>query len=171
MPSRIFLGLCLLECLENAVPNRDRVPQCFHAGRGSFEFVVPEVTVSRPGSENQIIVWDAHVRAVRRAGDDVALLFVHGGHLAKKHRGISLLPENLANGSGDLARSEDGSRHLIKQRLKEVMIGAVNQDDLDGWPTEGFGSGQSAKTSAHNNNTRQMFVHIFSVFFNFVMVW
>jgi hypothetical protein len=60
---------------------------------------------------------------------------------------------------------------LIEQRLKEVMIGAVNQDDLDGRPTEGFGSGQSAKTSAHNNNTRQMFVHIFSVFFNFVMVW
>jgi hypothetical protein len=53
---------------------------------------------------------------------------------------------------------------LIKQRLKEVMIGAVNQEDLDGRPTEGFGSGQSAKTSAHNNNTRQMFVHIFSFF-------
>jgi hypothetical protein len=41
------------------------------------------------------------------------------------------------------------------------MIGAVDQDDLDGRPTEGFGGGQPSKASADDNDTRQMFVHIY----------
>ena len=92
MPSRILFGLRLLEGLENAVPNRDSVSQRLHPGRELLELIMPEVTVSRTRGEDQIVVRDAHVRAVRGAGDDVALLFVHGGHLAKNHRGIPLLP-------------------------------------------------------------------------------
>jgi len=48
--------------------------------------------------------------------------------------------------------------------LKDVMIGAVNQNDFGWTPAESLGCRQAAKTPTDNNDTGQMVVHNFACF-------
>ena len=43
---------------------------------------------------------------------------------------FGLLPQNAADRRADLARRQDRSRHLVEEGLKQVVIGAVDQNDL-----------------------------------------
>src|SRR5206468_1514963 len=78
-------------------------------------------------------------------------------HFAKDHLRIRLLPKDTADWSPDLSGGKNRRCHLVKQGLKQVVIGAVNQHDFGWSPTERFGCCQSPKTSAHNYNSWQMF--------------
>src|ERR1700745_4211706 len=42
------------------------VGQALQPGREAFELIVPEVTVPLAGCEDEIVVWDLHLRAIRR---------------------------------------------------------------------------------------------------------
>ncbi len=53
MMAGVFLGLGLLEYLEDFVPDRDRVSQALESGCKSLEFIVSKVTVSNSGCQNQ----------------------------------------------------------------------------------------------------------------------
>jgi hypothetical protein len=61
-------------------------------------------------------------------------------------------PQNRTNGSGDLAGRESGGRDLVEQRLKSMMIPAVDEDDLNVRRGESARSGQSSEASAHDYN-------------------
>jgi hypothetical protein len=41
-----------------------------------------------------------------------------------------LVPDQTSNGSGDVGRRQPGRRHVIEQRLKEVMVFPVDQGDV-----------------------------------------
>jgi hypothetical protein len=42
-----------------------------------------------------------------------------------------LVAEDIADGRGDVALGEDPRRELIEQRLEQVMVGAVDDRDID----------------------------------------
>ena len=107
VPARVFLGLRLFERLKNTISNAHGVRQALQPGCEAFEFIVPEVTVSLAGCEDEIVVWDLHLRAIRRVGENGTLFFVHAGHLRHDHGRIPLLPQNAPNRSADLP----GSKH------------------------------------------------------------
>ena len=44
---------------------------------------------------------------------------------------IQLLHLELPDRRGDLSRREHRRRHLVEQRLKYVVVAAVDQDDID----------------------------------------
>ena len=50
-------------------------------------------------------------------------LEVDVGDLAEEHPGVLLAGEDLAGRRGDLALGEDAGRHLVEQRLEEVVGG------------------------------------------------
>ena len=59
----------------------------------------------------------------------------------------------LADWRRNLAGGERCCRHLVKQRLKQVVVCAVDQDDLRGGFLQCLGGGQSAKTSADDDDS------------------
>ena len=57
--------------------------------------------------------------------------------LRELHAHVGLAPEDAAQGRGDLAGGEDAGPHLIEQRLEEMMVGAVDEGDVDREVAEG----------------------------------
>src|SRR5262249_22648225 len=91
----------------------------------SSELVVPEVARAHAGRDHQIIERDlADPRGGRlnRAGGNI-----NAGDLRQEYADVSLLRLELADRRGDLGGREDGGGHLIEQRLKNVVVAAIDQ--------------------------------------------
>ena len=73
--------------------------------------------------------------------------------IANSH--IALFPKQMANRRGDVARRQRGSRDLVEQRLKEVVIRPVNQSDANRCVPQGAGRGEPAETTAHDHHMWQ----------------
>ena len=84
------------------------------------------VTVSRPST------CEVTVRALE----------VDVGDLAEEHPGVALAGEDLARRRGDLALAEDAGRHLVEQRLEEVVAGLRDHRDVDVGALERLGAEQ-----------------------------
>jgi hypothetical protein len=47
--------------------------------------------------------------------------------------------------AGDVARAHDAGRHLVEQRLEEVMVGAVDHGHVDGARRRAFAAAKPPK--------------------------
>src|SRR5262249_25035787 len=141
---RIFLGFGLLEGPQDAVSNRDRIREALEPGRELRELVVAEVAVAGAGRENQKVVRDRDTNTVHGVDEDASMIDVDTGHVSEDHRGVALLPQDSANLRSDLSRAEDGRRDLVQQRLEQVMILPIDEDDLRVRLAERSRSGQAA---------------------------
>ena len=61
------------------------------------------------------------------------------------------MAQDGADGLGDVGGREHGQRHLIKQRLKEVVIAPVDQRHIDGQVRETFGRVETGEASADDD--------------------
>jgi hypothetical protein len=52
-------------------------------------------------------------------------------NLAQDYRSVGLVPQNVADRRSYVAFGEDAGRHLIEQRLKKVVVGAVDHRHVD----------------------------------------
>src|SRR5260370_32185330 len=86
--------------------------------------------------------------------EDVLLIFVDSRDLAKDHRSVLLPSKNSSDRRSDLTRCQDRCRHLIKQRLKQVMIGAVDQNDARWSISKRLGRCQPSKSCPDNDDLR-----------------
>ncbi|MEA2789565.1 MAG: hypothetical protein QOG73_1971, partial [Acetobacteraceae bacterium] len=66
---------------------------------------------------------------------------------------ISLLHLELTDWRGDVSGREERRRHLIQQRLKYVVIAAVDQDDLGIGVPQRVHRRESGKTAADDHDT------------------
>src|SRR5262249_25184720 len=94
------------------------------------ELVVTEVAGTHTGRDHQIIERNpADARTgegrLNRAGSNV-----DGGDLCQEYADVQLLGLELTDWRSDLGGGEDHRRPLIEQRLKDVVVAAVNQYDL-----------------------------------------
>ncbi len=62
--------------------------------------------------------------------------------------------QNVANRRGDVGRRKARGRDLVEQRLKQMMIVAVDQRDLERLTGEARGDRQSAEAAADNDHPR-----------------
>ena len=157
--ARVFFRFSLLKCSEDLIPNRHGVGQVFQPWGMLSEFFMSEVTMGRASREHEIVVGNLHVLAISVAGQHVFLILVDAGYFSQKHHCVPLISENAADRRADLAGRQDRSCHLIEERLKQVVIGAVDQNDLDWRVLQRLGGCEAAETAANNYNNRKMVAH------------
>src|SRR5262249_26235151 len=87
-----------------------------------FPFVVTKIGVRRSGRDHQVIVRDLRIRQLHNS-----IRHVDIDDLSQQHVYIPGPAKNRSNWSRNFSRRESRRGHLIEQRLKEVMVSAVNQ--------------------------------------------
>ena len=65
-------------------------------------------------------------------------------------RRVFVIPKNAADWGPNLTGRQYRGCHLVKQWLKQVVIGTVDQDYFRGCFPQSFGGGQSSETAAHD---------------------
>ncbi len=91
---------------------------------------MPKVTVCDTGRQYNEIVGNRYACSVSVFDKYTFLILVDTRNLAKDYSCILLFPENIPDRRAYLRRSEHCRGHLIEQRLEQMMIRAVNQDDF-----------------------------------------
>ena len=90
--------------------------------------IVAEVTTLRARGHDEIVISD-QLADSRRAYDPPC--GINSVHLAHQDRDIALIAQQVPNGRGNFGRGQHGRRHLIQQRLKQVMIRPIDQHYFD----------------------------------------
>ena len=120
--------LRLLERAQKAMTNLERVLEALEPGRHWLPLVVPEVRVARARRDDEIVVRHLDLPEVRLHD---AALDVDAVDLRHQHRRVRVLAQQPPNRRRDVARRQHGRRHLIEQRLEEMVVRAVEQRDVD----------------------------------------
>ena len=123
----------------------------FMPGRELGELVVAEVGLARAGGDDQRVVR-RHRLAAEDVGGHGLGLEVDVGDLAEQHRGVLLPGQHLAGGRRDLALGEDAGRHLVEQRLEEVVGGLGDHRHVDVGALERLGAEQPAEAGADHHD-------------------
>ena len=89
----------------------------------------------------------------RPFGDHLAPRRVDAGHLAEHHIDVLRARQNAADRRGDIGRRKAGGRHLVEQRLEQVIIVPVDHRDVEGAAGERFRGGQPAKPGTDDDDT------------------
>jgi len=79
------------------------------------------------GSQDQVVVADVAGRGVEGPGGEVDAL-----HFGEAELEVALAAQDGAHRFGDLFRLEPGGGDLVEQRLEEVVVAPVDQDDAGG---------------------------------------
>ena len=119
-----------LEGAEDAPAQLQGVVDRLHAGRVARELVVAEPRLAGARGDEQAVVGRDALTPEHRRGDG-ARLEVDVGDGAEHDAGVLLAGEHLTRARGDLTLGQDARRHLVQQRLEEVVRGRGDEGDLD----------------------------------------
>ena len=123
-PRRIGLALGRFVREQDAAADLDRVLQRLEAGREARPLAVPEVRMRRAAGEDQIVVVDEAVAQHDPFSGGV------DAHCLRQHHGDVLLPpQHAPQRDRDVRRAQRGRRHLVEQRLEQMMVAAVDERD------------------------------------------
>ena len=124
----VVLGdLGLLEGRQDAGPDFGRVADRLQAGRRIFPFVMSEIGMPRAGGDRP----GSRRRCARFVGDDAAAWRIDALDLLHQHGRVLLRGQDAPDRHGDLRGREPGRRHLIEQRLEQMVVAAVDDGDVD----------------------------------------
>ena len=113
-----------------------------------FPFLMPKITMGRPAGDHQILV--RHFPDVKCHEGPLKL---NPQRRALQHADVFEMRKDAANGRGDVRRTQTRRRHLIQQRLKQMMVLPVHQRDVHiPFVAQDFGGVQPGKPSADNQN-------------------
>ena len=110
-----------------------------------------EVGLLGPARYNKIIEVDPNVLC-----DDLLSLKVDMRNLPQHYRSVLLIAQDAPGRRRDVGGRESGSRHLIEQRLKEMIIVAVDHSYVERGMPQRLGSRKPSKTSADDRNPGTM---------------
>src|SRR3984885_16034319 len=111
-----------------------------------------EIAVRGARGEDQVIVGEGYCLSICIVSYYLLSLFVHSGYFSHDYCHILMIAKNASYGCCNLARRQHCRCHLVKQRLKQVVVGAVDQDHLGGCFPESLGGGKATKTSSDDND-------------------
>ena len=122
------------ERAEDATAQLQRVVDRLHAGRELGEVVVAEVRLAGAGGDDQAVVR-RFVGVAEQLRDDGLARQVDVRDVAEQHLDVVLLAQDQPGGRSDLALGDDAGRHLVQQRLEQVVGGPGDQLDVDVGPS------------------------------------
>jgi hypothetical protein len=150
---RVAFALGALEGDEDAAAKRGGVFQRLEARCKRLPLVMAEIGVTHAGREHQrvvgqrVAVFEQHEFAGRVDAAD-------GG---KQRRDVRPVAQEIADRPGDFGCREGSGRHLIEQRLKQMMIAAINECDLDARTLQPQRAFKPAKAGAHDHHAMSVF--------------
>src|SRR5215472_1893646 len=110
-----------------------------------------------------MIVSDRYVLPICVTDKDALLSFVHSRDFPQNHCGVLLIPKNVADWSRNLIWRKYRSCNLVKQRLKQVVIGAVDQNDFRRRVSKCLGGGQSPEAPTNDDDSRLRHIYLDSI--------
>ncbi len=145
----VFAALCGFEREQHALADSDRVAEILHAVReaGPVPFAA-EVVGLRAHRDHQRVVGQRSAVSEQ----ETSPIQVDPLRLGEDDAGVLLFGEHRANGRRDRARRETGGRHLIEQRLEEVMILPIDHREFDVGPRELPRRLQTAETTPDDHH-------------------
>ena len=157
---RVVDLLGALEGEEDAPPDLERVLDGLEPGRPGLPLIVPEEAVPRADREDEPVVALDEVVAVARVGDvDPLVREVDARDLAEHDAHVLLLGEDAPDGVGDLARSEAGNRDLVQERLEQVVVEPIDEEDVDVDAVERLRGLEPAEAASDNHHPALPSVH------------
>ena len=114
-----------------------------------FPFGVPEVGVGGSGSEDEIIEIDG-----LPGRNNCLVLQIEIDYFFKQYFDIGAIPQNPPDWRGNLARGQASGRYLIKERLKCVVILAIDDGNVDRQASDLAGGGKAAEARSDNDDFR-----------------
>ena len=141
-----------LELSEDAVAQVPGVFDRFHAGGELGEVVVPEVGVSGARGHHERVVRELQRPVVRTFGPHDPALDVDVGDLGEQGAHVRIAPNGAAQRGGDQAGRQDARRHLVEEGLEEVVVGAVDERDVDIRAVEPVDRVQPSEPAAHDDD-------------------
>src|SRR5947199_6131590 len=97
-----------------------------------------------------------HMLAIGVIHKHATLLLVHAGDIAHNHHRVFVLPQNSADWRTHLGWREHRRRYLIEERLKNMMVRSVDENDFDRRFTKGFGRSETTKTATDDHHSRRV---------------
>ena len=125
--------------------------QSLQARRKLGEVVVAEVGLSSAGSHDEGVVAEDGLLAAFDGGDGLRV-GIDGFDGAAHHTHVLLVGKHLADVARDLTRGHQARRHLVQQRREKVVVGVVDQRDVDISVRELLHGVDAAETRADNHN-------------------
>ena len=98
-------------------------------------------------------------RRAGRHGVDNLCVFIDSADFAKKYGRIPLILQKSPDRRCDLRWRKHCCRHLIEQRLKEVVIRSINHQDIGVRMPKGLGGSEPCKTAADNHDSFHSLPH------------
>ena len=114
-----------------------------------FPFVVAKVGVSSAGGQNKVI----EIETCSTGKRDLPRGGVEADDFIHHYLGVALVAQDGADGLGNVGRRQHRQRHLVKQRLKGVMVAAIDHGDVDLQARDPFGRMDPRKACADDNDT------------------
>ena len=147
-----------LEGHEQALADADRIVERLQARREGLPLVVAKVIVAGAGGQHQVIVGllvDVHAVV----DGQVVAPGIDCDHLAEHHRQVLLARKHVAHRRRDVRRRQPGGRHLIEQRLKQMMIVLIDENDIDRFLLQRPNGSQTSKTRANDDDDGTLTLH------------
>jgi len=114
-------------------------------------------------------LWMTKVGLVRTGGEDEAVVRsltalaqgfngqaprveIDSLHVSENHRGVSLVAQDVPDRRRDISFGENTRRHLIQERLKEVVVAAVDNSYINLSAPQCSSSEQTPEATADNGD-------------------
>jgi len=144
--------LSLLVGAQDSPPDCLGVGERLQAGRVGCKLIVPEIGGSHAGGDDQIVERHRALRQRRGRHAQGARSEVDVGHLAQHYGEVSLPPRQLPKRCRHVGWREHRGCHLVEQRLKDVMVAAVDQQNIGVTARQGACGGDACKAAADDDD-------------------
>ncbi len=150
--SRIRREFGKLERRNHASANFECIIKRLQTWRVFRPMIIAKVTGPGTGSNNQKVVFKKLFRTL-----DPAIAQINSGDFAHQNRNARVFSQNMSDRRGNRRRRQTRRRDLIKQRLKHMMIGAIDQRYIDTFAIgshvcQGFCCRQASEAAAYDDN-------------------
>ena len=144
----------LFESKQDVPAKPEGIVKRLETRRKLLPFQMAEVAGAATERQDEVVVAQGILRA-----NDLALAETEIEDLVKQDRDIQLLRQNRANGLRDVRGGKPSGGDLIEQRLKKVVVLAIDHGDASFRVVKLLAKGQSSEARAQHHDVRILRAH------------
>ena len=115
--------------------------------------VVSEVRLPGSGGDDQAVVGIVERLTRKGGGVHHPRLEVESGDPGQGNLHVLVAAQQVPQHRRDLTGGEDAGRHLVEERLEQVMVALVDEGDVDVGPRQHAGGGKATESATDDDDT------------------